>query len=221
MKIIKHRVNDATGLVVILVAVALTSSCVKRGDIKNSASTAFSTIKTGIGKGVDGVKSLTSGKLGATRQSNRTKAMEIASRFPASEVPHTLLTKPVADGVLTSGFGFRLNPAGVPIPKGHKGVDYAAPEGTAIFAAGDGVIVKKYVSLSFGNYIKIKHENGFTTAYAHMSRFADGVSDGMTVSKGQKIGEVGSTGKSTGPHLHYELHYNGKALDPFFAKPLS
>lgn len=215
------RVNRAASVVFVIATISLASSCVKKNDIKSGASTAFSTIKKGVGKGVAGVKSLTGGKLGSTRKNNRAKASEIASQFPQSQFPNTILSKPVATGTLTSGFGFRLNPAGIPIPKGHKGVDYSAPEGTAIYAAGDGVVVKKYVSSSFGKYIKIKHENGFTTAYAHMNQFADGVGEGTTVSKGQKIGEVGSTGKSTGPHLHFELHYNGKAIDPFFAQPLS
>lgn len=220
MKVGNDKGGRARSLVLIIATVLLVSSCVKKGDIKNGASTAFSAIKTGFGKGVDGVKSLTSGKLGATRKTNRTKALEIASKFPESQFPHTMLTKPVAEGTLTSAFGYRLNPAGIPIPKGHKGVDFASPEGTTIYAAGNGVIVKKYVSSSFGKFVKIKHENGFTTAYAHMSRFADGISDGTKVSKGQKIGEMGSTGRSTGSHLHFELHYNGKAIDPFFAQPL-
>lgn len=202
----------------IIATVLMSSSCVKGAVIKDGASTALSAVKSGVGKGVGGVKSLTSGKVGVSKGKHRATAREIASKFPESQVPHTLLTKPVAEGRHTSGFGFRLNPAGIPVPKGHKGVDYAAPEGTPIYAAGDGVIVRKYVSSSFGKYIKIKHENGFTTAYAHMASFVDGVSDGSAVSKGQKIGEVGSTGRSTGPHLHFELHYNGKAIDPFFAE---
>lgn len=212
--------SRAHSVVLVVAAALMASSCVKTSDVKSGAATTFSTIKTGIGKGVKGVKSLTSGKIGATRQTNRATALEIASRFPSSQFPNNMLSKPVAEGRLTSGFGFRLNPAGIPVPKGHKGVDFAAPEGTAIYAAGDGEVVRKYLSSSFGNYIKIKHENGFTTAYAHMSRFTDGISEGTAVSKGQKIGEMGSTGKSTGSHLHFELHYNGRPMDPFFAQPL-
>jgi len=196
-------------------------ACVSKQQIRDGASSTMSTIKTGFNASVSGVKSLTSGKLGSTRKANREKAYEIASKYPDSEAPHTILTKPVAEGTLTSGFGFRLNPAGIPIPKGHKGVDYFAPLGTAIYAAESGVITSKYVSKSFGRYVKIEHSNGFSTAYAHMSSFADGMAEGKTVKKGQKIGAVGSSGRSTGPHLHFELHYNGKAIDPFFAKPLS
>lgn len=216
-----QRKSKAATVFFVVTTVLLASSCVKKGDIKDGASSTFAVVKKGVGKGVAGVKSLTSGKLGSTRKTNRTKAYEIASRFPQSQFPNTILSKPVASGTLTSGFGFRLSPAGIPVPKGHKGVDYSAPVGTEIYAAGSGVIVKKYTSSSFGKTIKIEHENGFTTLYAHMHSFADGITEGMSVGKGTKIGEVGSTGRSTGPHLHFELHYNGKAIDPFFAQPLS
>jgi len=141
---------------------------------------------------------------------------DFATKFKASEVPNTLMKKPVAEGRLTSTFGFRLNPSGIPLPKKHKGIDYAAPEGTAIYASGDGIIDKKYVSKSYGNYIRIKHANGFSSAYAHMQKFADGISDGSSVKRGQIIGAIGTTGRSTAAHLHYELLYQGKPVDPLF-----
>jgi murein DD-endopeptidase MepM/ murein hydrolase activator NlpD len=126
------------------------------------------------------------------------------------------MKKPVATGSLTSGHGYRLSPTGVPLPRNHKGVDYAAPPGTPIYAAGDGTIVKQYESKSYGYYIRIEHDNGFFTAYAHMQAFADGLGIGKMVKKGQIIGSVGSTGRSSGPHLHYELIHNGQFLDPLF-----
>ena len=141
---------------------------------------------------------------------------DFATRFKSNEVPNTLMTKPVAKGRLASTFGFRLNPAGVPVPKNHKGIDYAAPEGTAIYASGGGVIDKIYVSKSYGNYIRIKHNNKFSSAYAHMQKFADGLSKGSSVKRGQVIGAIGTTGQSTGPHLHYELLYQGKQVNPLF-----
>lgn len=144
-------------------------------------------------------------------------ANQMMSEFALDEVPHTLDRKPVAEGRLTSTYGYRMRPTGLKfLPKKHNGIDYAAPQGTPIYASGDGVIEKLYVSSSFGNIIRIKHANGFHSAYAHMAAFFDGLSVGDTVSKGQQIGTVGTTGRSTGAHLHYELTYNGKHIDPLF-----
>jgi murein DD-endopeptidase MepM/ murein hydrolase activator NlpD len=93
--------------------------------------------------------------------------------------------------------------------KMHKGVDFAARPGTPIRAAGDGVIVRANWFGTYGNYVRIKHGNSYDTAYAHMARFAPGVRSGARVAQGQVIGYVGTTGNSTGPHLHYEvLHFN-------------
>ncbi|RUM94467.1 MAG: hypothetical protein DSZ28_03045 [Thiothrix sp.] len=139
-----------------------------------------------------------------------------ATKFKSNEVPNTLMKKPLAEGSLTSKFGVRFNPTGIPFPKKHKGIDYRAEEGTPIYASGDGVIEKKYVSKSYGNYIKIKHANGFSSAYAHMQHFASGISIGSPVKRGQEIGAVGTTGRSTGAHLHYELHYHGEPVNPLF-----
>ncbi len=138
------------------------------------------------------------------------------SQFPKNQMPHTMLKKPVAAGSISSKFGYRLSPAGIPLPKKHSGVDYRAPTGTSIFAAADGVIVDKRVSSSYGNLIKISHDNGFSTFYAHMDTFGATLEKGSEVSKGQVIGTVGSTGRSTGPHLHFELLYRGKRVDPLF-----
>lgn len=211
----------AVKILTVIVALSSVNACVSRQQIKEGAAKTASFVKGGVVIGVDKVKALTSGKLGTTRKKNREKALGIAALFPESEVPHTILVKPIEEGSLTSGFGYRLNPAGLPIPKGHKGVDYYAPVGTAIYAAESGVIVRKYLSTSLGNYIKIEHANGFATAYAHMHSFVEGMAEGVTVRKGQRIGTVGSTGRSTGPHLHFELLYYDEQIDPFFAKPLS
>lgn len=98
--------------------------------------------------------------------------------------------------------------------KNHKGVDFAAPRGTPILAAGSGTVERANRYGSFGNYIRIRHTDGYKTAYAHLSKFARGVKAGKYVKQDQVIGYVGTTGRSTGPHLHYEVHYNGKAINP-------
>jgi murein DD-endopeptidase MepM/ murein hydrolase activator NlpD len=98
--------------------------------------------------------------------------------------------------------------------KRHKGVDFAAPTGTPIRAAGDGVIDFAGVQGGYGNVVVIKHWSNYSTAYAHMSRFGNGIKKGSKVSQGQVIGYVGSTGWSTGPHLHYEFRVNNEPRDP-------
>lgn len=138
------------------------------------------------------------------------------AQFPASQAPHTLLKKPLAAGRLSSNFGYRMSPSGLPLPKKHGGIDYRADKGTVIFAAGNGVIIGKRVSSSYGNVLTVEHSNGFKTLYAHMDAFGAGIEKGSKVSKGQPIGTVGTTGRSTGPHLHYELIYKGKKVNPLF-----
>jgi len=149
----------------------------------------------------------------------RSKLSErLAKAYDADEVPHTLMIKPVPVGVITSGHGYRLSPTGQAVPRKHNGVDYAAPQGTPVMAAGDGVIERCYISKSYGKYIRIRHANGFSTAYAHLSSFGDELEVGSPVKRGQIIAKVGSTGRSTGPHLHYEIIYEGKFLDPLFKR---
>src|SRR6185295_17077144 len=96
----------------------------------------------------------------------------------------------------------------------HRGTDFAAPIGTPILAAGEGVVERAGPFSSFGNYVRIRHGNGYETAYAHMSRFARGLRPGMRVRQGQIIGYVGTTGRSTGPHLHYEVLRGGQQINP-------
>lgn len=125
-----------------------------------------------------------------------------------------LLMKTPIDGArLSSGFGTRRHPI-LGYRRAHKGVDFAAPRGTPIKAAGDGVILRANRYGSFGNYVKIRHANGYETAYAHLNGFARGMRQGKRVRQGDIIGFVGTTGRSTGPHLHYEVHLNGKAVNP-------
>ncbi|WP_372928804.1 peptidoglycan DD-metalloendopeptidase family protein [Methyloceanibacter sp.] len=124
-----------------------------------------------------------------------------------------LMRNPVKGGRFTSGFGNRRHPLLRRI-RMHTGVDWAAPSGTPILAAGDGTIEMAERHGGYGNYIRIRHANGFATAYGHMTRFAPGSKPGARVKQGQIIGFVGSTGRSTGPHLHYEVLVNNKFVNP-------
>ena len=125
----------------------------------------------------------------------------------------TLMKTPINGARLSSGFGMRKHPI-----KGfsamHKGVDFGAPTGTPIFAAGDGVLEKVGWINGYGRYILIRHNSTYKTAYAHMSGWAKGIRRGTRVYQGQIIGYVGSTGNSTGPHLHYEILINGRQVNP-------
>jgi len=131
----------------------------------------------------------------------------------AQPPPHDFLIKPVASGKLTSLHGYRINPLSRKTKK-HNGIDYAAPHGTEVYAAGTGVVERLYHSKSYGNYLRIRHADGYATAYAHLNFFANGIKVGTKVKQGQIIGAVGSTGLSTGPHLHFELIYKGRFVDP-------
>lgn len=125
-----------------------------------------------------------------------------------------LLMKTPIDGArLSSGFGSRKHPI-LGYRRAHKGVDFAAPRGTPIKAAGDGTVLRANRYGSFGNYVKIRHANGYETAYAHLNGFARGMRAGKRVRQGDIIAYVGTTGRSTGPHLHYEVHHNGSAVNP-------
>ena len=111
----------------------------------------------------------------------------------------------------SSAFGMRKHPIDG-FNKMHRGTDFAAPEGTPIMASGDGVI-KKLVGVERWKLCGYKHNSTYQTVYAHMSKFANGIRSGKRVRQGQTIGYVGSTGKSTGPHLHYEVIVNGKKVN--------
>lgn len=128
-----------------------------------------------------------------------------------------LMRTPVDGARLSSRFGKRKHPV-LGYTKMHKGVDFAAPRGTPIYAAGDGVILRANRFSSFGNYVKIRHHSGYETAYAHMKGFAKGIRKSKRVRQGQVIGYVGTTGRSTGPHLHYEVLFNGRQVNPLGVK---
>jgi murein DD-endopeptidase MepM/ murein hydrolase activator NlpD len=125
----------------------------------------------------------------------------------------SLLRTPVDGARITSGFGMRMHPV-LGFSKMHKGVDFGAPTGTPIFAAGNGTVVEIGKKSSYGNYIRIRHNGEYQTAYAHMSKFAKGLKKGEKVKQGQVIGYVGATGRVTGPHLHYEIMVAGKQVNP-------
>ncbi|MEW5424825.1 M23 family metallopeptidase [Amorphus sp. 3PC139-8] len=124
-----------------------------------------------------------------------------------------LMRKPMARGVFRSGFGYRRHPI-LGYSKLHSGVDWAAPRGTPIYASGNGTVEEAGWKAGYGRWTLIKHANGYETGYAHQSGWADGLKKGVRVTQGQLIGYVGSTGLSTGPHLHYEVHVNGRPVDP-------
>lgn len=128
-----------------------------------------------------------------------------------------LLRMPVAKARLTSNFGQRIDPI-LGYVKGHSGTDLAAPQGTPIIAAGDGVVERAGWASSYGNQTVIRHGNGYVSSYSHQSGIAKGVKAGTSVTQGQVIGFVGSTGRSTGPHLHYELTVNGTRVDAMRAR---
>ncbi len=127
-------------------------------------------------------------------------------------VKKALMKTPINGARLSSSFGMRKHPIDG-FNKMHRGTDFAAPLGTPIMASGDGVIKKAGWCGGGGNCVVIKHNSTYQTVYAHMSKFAKGIRNGVRVRQGQTIGYVGSTGKSTGPHLHYEVIVNGKRIN--------
>ncbi len=127
-------------------------------------------------------------------------------------VKKALMKTPINGARLSSPFGMRKHPIDG-FNKMHRGTDFAAPMGTPIMASGDGVVKKAGWCGGGGNCVKIKHNSTYQTIYAHMSKFARGIKTGIRVKQGQTIGYVGSTGKSTGPHLHYEVIVNGKKVN--------
>jgi murein DD-endopeptidase MepM/ murein hydrolase activator NlpD len=128
-----------------------------------------------------------------------------------------LVRKPVAEGIMRSGFGARNHPI-LGYTRAHTGVDWAAPMGTPIYASGNGSIEEIGWKGGYGKYIRIRHANGYETAYGHMSAFARGMDVGTKVRQGQVIGFVGSTGLSTGSHVHYEIIINSRFVDPMKVK---
>jgi murein DD-endopeptidase MepM/ murein hydrolase activator NlpD len=124
----------------------------------------------------------------------------------------TLMKTPINGARLSSSFGLRKHPI-LGFNKLHQGTDFAAPRGTPIMASGAGIVLMAQKYKGYGNYVSIKHNSTYTTAYGHMSKFGKGIRKNARVSQGQTIGYVGSTGMSTGPHLHYEVIKKGKRIN--------
>ena len=129
-------------------------------------------------------------------------------------IKKTLMRTPIDGARISSKFGKRRHPI-LGYNKMHKGLDFAARSGTPIFAAGDGVIERANFYGGYGRYIRIKHNAEYKTAYAHLSKFAKNIKRGNRVKQGSTIGFVGTSGKSTGPHLHYEVIFNNKQINPY------
>lgn len=128
-------------------------------------------------------------------------------------VRKALLKTPIPGARITSRFGTRTHPI-LGYSKMHRGVDFGAPTGTPVYAAGDGTVDFAGTKGGYGKYLRLKHGNGYSTAYAHLSRFAKGMASGKKVKQGQIVAYVGSTGLSTGPHLHYEVLVKGAQVNP-------
>ena len=124
-----------------------------------------------------------------------------------------LMRTPINGARLSSGYGTRKHPI-LGYSKMHRGLDFAAPTGTPILAAGSGVVEFAGRNGNYGKYVRIRHNGTYKTAYAHMSRIARGITPGARVEQGQVIGAVGSTGRSTGPHLHYEILVSNRHVNP-------
>ncbi|MDA9864863.1 M23 family metallopeptidase [Pelagibacterales bacterium] len=148
-----------------------------------------------------------------TNDNNKSEYFDAAGKSAVK----ALMKTPINGASLSSGYGMRKHPI-LGYDRLHQGVDFAAPTGTPIMAAGTGFIEKIGMNGGAGNYIKIKHVNGYKTAYGHMNKFAAGLKKGSKVAQGQTIGFVGSTGMSTGPHLHYEVIFNNKKINPMKMK---
>ncbi len=131
-----------------------------------------------------------------------------------------LLRTPVGHPRLTSPFGLRLHPL-LGYTRMHQGVDFGVPVGSPVMAAGDGTVEAARWALGYGRWIRLRHADGYETAYAHLSAFAPGVAPGRMVRQSEVIGWSGNSGLSTGPHLHFEVWLNGRAIDPATAAPAS
>ena len=128
-------------------------------------------------------------------------------------IVRSLMRTPVDGARVTSKFGFRVHPV-LGYAKLHRGTDFGAPTGTPIYASGDAKVVWAAMKGANGNLVILAHKNGWQTYYLHLNAFAPGIAAGVEVKQGQHIGDVGTTGRSTGPHLHYEIHIDGEPVDP-------
>ncbi len=128
-------------------------------------------------------------------------------------IVRALMRTPVDGARVSSKFGFRIHPV-LGFAKLHRGTDFAAPTGTPIYASGNGVVTWSGMKGANGNLVILRHDNGWQTYYLHQNRILPQISVGSRVGQGQQIGEVGTTGRSTGPHLHYEVHVDNEPVDP-------
>ncbi len=142
-----------------------------------------------------------------------------SSRDPAPLMADSLLLKPVDRGRLSSPYGPRHHPI-LKRRQMHRGIDWAAPRGTPVRAAGHGVVVAAVPLGAYGRYLRIDHGGAIATAYAHLDGYAKGLRPGHAVRQGELIGAVGSTGRATGPHLHYEILVAGRQVDPLAFTPV-
>ncbi|MFZ1991528.1 MAG: M23 family metallopeptidase [Alphaproteobacteria bacterium] len=128
-----------------------------------------------------------------------------------------LMRTPIDGAHISSGYGMRFHPI-LGYTRMHKGVDFAATPGTHVYAAGAGIVERASLFGTYGNYVKIRHDNGYETAYAHLKGYGPGIREGARVAQGQVVGYVGTTGESTGPHLHYEVLQKGAQVNPMNVK---
>ena len=154
----------------------------------------------------------------AAREAFLTAQSQITDAAPPENVSYDVISLPFEEsnpivGETSSGFGYRIHPIDQEL-RFHYGTDYAADAGTKIHAFADGTVLEAGVSDGYGNYVKLDHGNGFVTLYGHCSALL--VSEGEQIARGQSIALVGSTGQSTGPHLHFELMHDGIYLNPEF-----
>ena len=124
---------------------------------------------------------------------------------------------PIDGAKLSSTYGLRKHPI-LGYNKMHRGTDFSAPKGTPVYAAGNGVIEYAGRNGAYGKYIRIRHNSNYKTAYAHLNNFKKNIVNGVRVKQGEIIGYVGNTGRSTGPHLHYEVIYQNKQINPMTMK---
>jgi murein DD-endopeptidase MepM/ murein hydrolase activator NlpD len=140
------------------------------------------------------------------------------SQTPAPLMTDSLLLKPLDGGRLTSGYGVRYNPISKR-RQTHLGIDWAAPRGSPVRAAGNGVVITAGWLGGYGRYVRIDHGGSVATAYAHLDRYAPSLTVGRPVHQGDAIGQVGSSGRATGAHLHYEVLVDGRQIDPLAFAP--
>ncbi len=188
---------------------------VKRGD---AIDVLFEQMQTDEGKVITGNKVLhatltTGGRKIAIYRYTDSKGNSGYYNARGESVRKALLRTPINGARISSGFGKRRHPV-LGYTKMHKGIDFAASRGTPVYAAGDGVVERANRYGSYGNYVRIRHNGKYSTAYAHLSRFGKGIRSGRRVKQGQVIGYVGTTGRSTGPHLHYEVLAYNRQINP-------